>query len=212
VFGLPFYHGYGVHEIQWLAVECTARGGLHIMEDAFIAQVVHPETGEPVPDGETGMLLITELYKTGSPQIRYNSLDMTFLYPREQCACGSWLRRMGPFGGRGDNMVKLRGVMVWPEAVGDIVTAIPGGSTDYFVWAYRENNRDEMKVSVCSPNDPAEYPEIAAAMEQALMTALGVRIRVDIVRPGELDEYTEIETSPKAKHFRDLRAKEERTR
>ena len=69
--------------------------GLHIFEDAFIVQIVDPETGEPLPDGELGSICITELYKTGSPQFRYNIMDLSYLYPRGQCACGSWLRQDG---------------------------------------------------------------------------------------------------------------------
>ena len=91
-----------------------------------MVQIVDPETGEPVPDGELGSLCITELYKTGSPQFRYNIMDLSHLYPPGPCACGSWLRRWRPFAGRGDNMVKLRGVNVWPEAVGDIASAVAG--------------------------------------------------------------------------------------
>ena len=79
-------------------------------------QIVDPETGELLPDGEQGSICVTELYKTGSPQFRYNIMDLSTLYPREQCKCGSWLRKMAPFAGRADNMVKLRGVNVWPEA------------------------------------------------------------------------------------------------
>ena len=92
--------------------------GLHIYEDGFIVQVVDVETGEPKPDGELGSLCVTELYKTGSPQFRYNIMDLSYLYPKGQCGCGSWLRKMGPFTGRGDNMIKLRGVNVWPEGIG----------------------------------------------------------------------------------------------
>src|SRR4029077_18433368 len=110
-------------------------------------QIVDPETGEARPDGELGSLCITELYKTGSPQLRYNIMDLSYLYPREQCACGSWLRRMAPFAGRADNMVKLRGIMVGPEAVGEVVTAIEGVAPDYFVRAVRAENSDEMVVS-----------------------------------------------------------------
>ena len=123
VFGLPYYRSYGFHEVQWVAQECPARDGLHVYEDAFVVQIVDPETGEEVPDGQTGAMVITELYKTGSPQFRYNNMDLSFRYPREQCACGSWLRRIGPFAGRGDNMVKLRGINVWPEAVGELAMA-----------------------------------------------------------------------------------------
>ena len=71
-----------------------------------------------MPDGELGSVCLTEFCKTGSTQFRYNTLELSYLYPPGQCRCGSWLRRMGPFSGRGDNMVKLRGVNVWPEAFG----------------------------------------------------------------------------------------------
>ena len=119
-FGVECFESYGFHEVQWVSVECPAHDGLHIFEDAFVVQIVDPETGEPLPDGELGAICITELYKTGSPQFRYNIMDLSFLYPPGQCACGSWLRKMAPFAGRGDNMVKLRGVNVWPEAVGEL--------------------------------------------------------------------------------------------
>ena len=204
-FGVENYASYGFHEVQWVATECPARQGLHIFEDAFIVQVVDPDSGEPLPDGELGSLVVTEIYKTGSPQFRYNIMDLSYLLPREQCECGSWLRRMGPFSGRGDNMVKLRGVNVWPEALGEIVTLHPKATEDYFVRAVRRNDRDEMIVSVTSVADPAEYPQIAAELAETLKERLGLRFGVDVVAPGELDEWTEIHTSPKSKRFRDER-------
>ena len=103
-----------------------AHDGLHIYEDGFIVQIVDVDTGEPLPDGELGSLCVTELYKTGSPQFRYNIMDLSYLYPKGQCACGSGCGKMGPFAGRGDNMVKLRGVNVWPEAVGDLACSVDG--------------------------------------------------------------------------------------
>ncbi len=204
-FGVPNYASYGFHEVQWVATECPARRGLHIFEDAFVVQVVDPESGEPLPDGELGALVVTELYKTGSPQFRYNIMDLSFLYPRERCECGSWLRRMGPFAGRGDNMVKLRGVNVWPEAVGRIAMQVPGVAPDYFVRALRSGNRDEMVVSVVGEGDPAGFPRIADAVASRLKEELGVRIGCEVVRPGELDGWTELHSSPKPKRFRDER-------
>jgi phenylacetate-CoA ligase len=204
-FGAECFSSYGFHEVQWVSVECPAHDGLHIFEDAFIVQIVDPETGEEVPEGEPGAICITELYKTGSPQFRYNIMDLSYLYPRERCACGSWLRRMGPFAGRGDNMVKLRGVNVWPEAVGDIAVSVPGVAPDWFVRAVRVENRDELVVSVASDRDPNEFPTIAAAVEERLKERLGVRIATEVVRPGELDAWTEVNVSPKLKRFRDER-------
>jgi phenylacetate-CoA ligase len=204
-FGAECFSSYGFHEVQWVSVECPAHDGLHIFEDAFIVQIVDPETGEEVPDGEPGAICITELYKTGSPQFRYNIMDLSYLYPRERCACGSWLRRMGEFAGRGDNMVKLRGVNVWPEAVGEIALSVPGVAPDWFVRAVRVENNDELVVSVASDLDPDEFPAIAAAVEERLKGRLGVRIASEVVRPGELDAWTEVNVSPKLKRFRDER-------
>jgi phenylacetate-CoA ligase len=203
--GAPYYSSYGFHEVQWVAVECPARQGLHIFEDAFVVQVVDPESGERLPDGELGSLCVTEIYKTGSPQFRYNIMDLSFLYPREQCACGSWQRRIGHFAGRGDNMVKLRGVNIWPEALGEIATAHPKATEDYFVRAIREDNRDEMVVSVVSQAPASEFPAIQQELEVSLKDALGLRVKAEVVPPGAIDAWTEINTSPKLKRFRDDR-------
>jgi phenylacetate-CoA ligase len=204
-FGVECFNSYGFHEVQWVSVECPAHDGLHIFEDAFVVQIVDPDTGEPLPDGELGSICITELYKTGSPQFRYNIMDLSYLYPREQCACGSWLRRMGPFAGRGDNMVKLRGVNVWPEAVGDLAMTVEGVEPDWFVRARRVDGRDELVVSVVSRRDPAEHDALRTAVETRLKDRLGVRIAAEIVAPGALDAWTGMDVSPKLKRFRDER-------
>jgi phenylacetate-CoA ligase len=204
-FGVECFESYGFHEVQWVSVECPAHDGLHIFEDAFVVQIVDPETGELLPDGEQGAICVTELYKTGSPQFRYNIMDLSTLYPRERCACGSWLRKMAPFAGRADNMVKLRGVNVWPEAVGDIAMSVDGVALDWFVRAVRNDNRDELVVSVVSERPPDTFPEIAEAVAGRLKERLGVRIGVEVVVPGALDAWTEVGTAPKLKRFRDER-------
>jgi phenylacetate-CoA ligase len=205
LFGVEAFATYGFHEVQYVAVECEAHDGLHVFEDAFVVQVVDPESGQPLPDGQTGALVVTELYKTGSPQFRYNIMDLSFLYPRERCRCGSWMRRIGRFAGRGDNMVKLRGVNLWPEAVGRLATALPGTTPDYFVRALRRGGRDELIVAVVSDRPPAEWPELRAQIERRLKDELGVRIEAEIAAPGALDALTEIASSPKPKRFRDER-------
>ena len=167
--------------------------------------IVDPETGERLPDGELGSLCVTELYKTGSPQFRYNIMDLSYLEPREQCECGSWLRRMGHFAGRGDNMVKLRGVNIWPEAIGELALRVPGASNDYFVRVLRRDHRDEMVLSLASEAPPSEFDGIRSAVEALLKEELGVRIGCEVVAPGALDDWTELHTSPKPKRFRDER-------
>ena len=205
MFGADYYRSYGFHEVQWVASECSMHDGLHIYEDGFVVQVVDVETGEPLPDGELGSLCVTELYKTGTAQFRYNILDLSYLYPKGQCACGSWLRKIGPFAGRGDNMVKLRGVNVWPEGVGEVACSVEGVIPDYFVTASRVNNRDELTIAVVSDRDPSAFPEIRTQIERVLQQRFGLKIGVAVVRPGEIDHLTEFHTSPKPKRFKDER-------
>ncbi|MGF0313426.1 phenylacetate--CoA ligase family protein [Rhodococcus sp. IEGM1428] len=204
-FDLPAYRSYGFHEVQAVSVECPARRGLHVFEDAYHAQIVDCDTGEPVADGQPGALVLTEFYKTGSAQFRYNTQDLTFLYPRERCACGSWQRRMGFFAGRGDNMVKLRGVNVWPEGVGLIAASAPGATSDYFVTARRIDDRDELIAEIVSENPRQEWEGIRMDIEQRLKDKLGVHIAAEVVAPGALDVRTGIATAPKPKRFQDDR-------
>ncbi len=204
-FGVECFNSYGFHEVQWVSVECPAHDGLHIFEDAFVVQIVDPETGEQLPDGEQGSICITELYKTGSPQFRYNIMDLSTLYPRQQCSCGSWLRKMAPFAGRADNMVKLRGVNVWPEAVGAITLEVAGAEADWFVRAVRHENRDALIVSVTNEGDASQFANLTSAIETKLEDRLGVGITAEVVAPGALDAWTEVGTSPKLKRFRDDR-------
>src|SRR5205823_3555735 len=120
---------------------------------------------------------------------RYNIMDLSYLYPRERCDCGSWLRRMAPFAGRADNMVKLRGINVWPEAVGELALSVDGVAPDWFVRAVRRDNRDEMILSVVSEPSAADPAALQTAVEARLKDALGVRIAVEVVPPGALDEW-----------------------
>ena len=204
LFGVTALATYGFHEVGTVAVECPVKEGLHIFEDAFHVSVVDVESGRPLPDGETGALVVSEVYKTGSPQLGYNIMDLSFLYPREQCECGSWLRRMGRFAGRGDTMVKLRGVNVWPEGIGAIATSVEGTVPDYVVRAVRVDGRDELVVAVASDAAPDRHAAIAETIGERLRDQLGVRIGVEIVAPGALDAITGQDRA-KAKRFVDER-------
>ncbi len=196
---------YGTHEVAGVSAECPARNGLHIYEDAFIVEIVDPESGEPLPEGDLGAVCVTELYKTGSPQIRYNTMDLSYLYPRERCECGSWTRRMAPFQGRADNMVKLRGVNVWPEAVGELAMSVDGVERDWFVRALRRDGQDELVVSFVTTRAPAEHARIVQEVEKTLRSRLGVSIAAEAVQPGSLDAWTGLNETSKLRRFRDDR-------
>lgn len=188
--GVEAYESYGFNEVSYLGIECPARGGLHIQEDAFVVEVVDLETGEPVPDGQLGKVVVTSLWRRGGATVRFDSGDLSRLLPRQRCACGSWLRKMDYFQGRADNMVKLRGTNVWPEAIGKYVAACQDSNGEYHVTAHGQDHREELTVRVESPCDPRRRDEVAAALAGELKTHLGLRINVAVVAVGELDPLT----------------------
>jgi phenylacetate-CoA ligase len=206
LFGVAeFYDSYGFHEIGMAAVECPEHEGLHIFEEAMHVEIEDPDTGEPLPDGELGTIVVTEYFKTGSAQFRFNTRDLAYLHPREQCRCGSWMRRMGPFSGRADNMVKLRGVNIWPEAVGNAAAEVDGVEADYFVRVFRVDERDTMLVSIVSSRPPRDFAELQALVASHLRQRFELKIDVEIVAPGAIDDLTGTHELGKPRRFRDER-------
>ena len=120
LWGADAYDTYGCNECGTMAAECSHKSGMHVFEDAFVIEVNDPETLQPKASGERGVVFITTLFKYAAPMIRYNMNDVTSVAAGD-CACGSVHRRITKIFGRSDNMVKLRGVNVFPEAIGAIV-------------------------------------------------------------------------------------------
>lgn len=143
-----------------------------------------------MPEGELGKIVVTSLWRRGVSTIRFNSGDLSRLLPRGKCECGSWMRKLDYFQGRSDNMIKLRGNNVWPEAIGSHVAACERSNGEYFVIAHGSGHREEVTVRVESPHDPAEFDSIAAELVGELRMQLGVRINVEIVPAGALDAET----------------------
>ena len=186
--------------------------GLHIFEDAFIVQVVDPETGEPMPDGELGSLCVTELYKTGSPQFRYNIMDLSYLYPAGSASAAAGCARWARSPVAATTWSSCGASTCGPRRVGEIACAVDGVAPDYFVRAVRRSSRDELIISVVSDRDPSTFEEINDEIERRLQgAARACVIAAEVVRPGELDDLTEIHTSPKPKRFRDDRTREPMT-
>ena len=205
LWGVPTWDSYGTHEVQYVSMECPARGGLHINEDAFLVQIVDPETKELLPDGQRGNIVYTCLYKTGSPQVRFDTQDLSALYPRTQCACGSWLRKMDYFRGRSDTMIKLRGLNIWPEDVGRVVCEDPRVLPDWFVVVERRGNRDEMIVQVETKAPATDHAALREQLEDRLRAQLEIKILVELVQPGATDDATGKGVVGKLRRIRDDR-------
>ena len=203
--GLPAYDTYGMHETQAIAAECPIGGGLHVWEDAFHVDLMDLESSSPVPDGESGSLVVTALYKDAYPIVRYDTKDVTRFLPREQCGCGSWYRKIVPIIGRGDLMIKLRGVNVWPEACGSLLAQDGRMNGEYFCIVERKGERDEMTVLAEHRPGVSDPDVVQGELRQLFRDRLQVGLRVDVVEPGSLAVRTGLGTEPKVKRLDDRR-------
>ncbi len=143
------YNSYGLSEMNGpgVAFECTEQDGMHIWEDSFIAEIINPETGEHVPDGEIGELVMTTITREGMPIIRYRTRDLTRFIPGK-CKCGRTSRRIDRIAGRADDMLIIKGVNIYPMQIEKIIMAIPEVGENYLIELYREGFIDQIKVKV----------------------------------------------------------------
>ena len=163
------------------------------------------ESSSPVPDGESGSLVVTALYKDAYPVVRYDTKDVTRFLPREQCGCGSWYRKIVPIIGRGDLMIKLRGVNVWPEACGSLLAQDGRMNGEYFCIVDRKGEQDEMTVLAEHRPGVSDPDVVQDELRQLFRDRLQVGIRVDVVEPGSLAVRTGLGTEPKVKRLDDRR-------
>lgn len=207
LWGAPCFDMYGTHESGMMAAECRHQTGMHVQEDAFILEIADPESGRILPDGERGTIYITTLYKWGAPQIRFNVNDIS-AYATGNCPCGSTMRRLQRIFGRNDNMVKLRGVNVFPEAVGAVVAEDLRTNGEYYCVVDRvgEAGTDEMTVMVEARDSASDRSVMKTDLERRMKEVLGVRVAVELHEKGALDRYTGTSQTSKVKRLLDRRA------
>ncbi len=193
--GAAVYDWYGIGDTGAIAGEGPDQDGMHMMEDAQFVELLDVDTNDPVAPGEMGNLVCTCLYKDDVfPIIRFNSHDVT----REVTGAnplGIPMRRMAGFLGRSDNMVKLRGINIYPQGIGALLSAqFPQMTGEFYCRVTSRDGRDEMTAVL---ETTARDPEMAGAMEAVLRTRLGVAIAVELRAPGETAAMTGIETRQK---------------
>jgi len=194
--GAQIFDWYGVADTGVIAAEGPHHDGLHVFEDAHLVQIVDPDTGAARADGETGNICATVLFKTGVyPVIRFDTKDLSRLLPP---APGSGINfcRIAGFLGRSDNMVKLRGINVYPSAVGAILGEIVGLTGEYVCRVKRVASRDEMTV-VAEATDRTSDETLGRRVADALRRRLGIELLVELVAPGATAPLTEIESRQK---------------
>jgi len=147
--GIKAYNSYGLSEMcgPGVAFECPEQSGMHIWEDHFHVEIVDPESGKPLPEGECGELVLTSIRRTGTPLLRYRTRDLTRIIPGP-CPCGRTHRRIDRILGRSDDMMIINGVNIFPQQIEQTLMRIPGIGANYLIEIHEENFMDKLHVSV----------------------------------------------------------------
>jgi phenylacetate-CoA ligase len=181
---------YGLSEIMGpgVGIECIeAQSGLHVWEDHFIPEIIAPDTGEVLPDGEQGELVITTITKEGIPLIRYRTRDITRIIA-EPCICGRTHKRLERMCGRSDDMLIIRGVNVYPSQIESVLMDIEGVEPHYMLIVDREGTLDTLEVQV-EVNEQTFSDEIkvlqglSRRIEKEIKDLLGISCRIRLVEP-----------------------------
>ena len=188
--GARVFDHHGMTEVGPVTYQCPAAPGvLHVLESAYIAEVIDPRTGAPTPPGDTGELVLTTLDRVGSPLLRYRTGDLVKPRPAGRCACGRCeLALEGGILGRSDDMVVVRGVNVYPGLVEAVVRALPEVS-EYRVQLDCRGAMAELAVEVEPVRDCAAPQDVRNRLEQSFQTALHLRVPVRILPPGSLPRF-----------------------
>lgn len=206
--GAETFDWYGIADTGIQAAEGPDHAGCYIWEDAHYFEIVDPETHDPLPAGQTGNICTTVLFKDDVyPCIRFNTNDLSSIDASGESPLGLRLQRMTGFLGRSDNMVKLRGINVYPTGIGGILQAEPDTTGEFICRVDRQGSRDEMTVLVEVRGGAAERADLAARYRALLRSRLGVDVVVEPVDPGALAPLTEIERRQKPIRLIDTRFK-----
>ncbi len=204
--GIISTENYGLSEVMGpgVAGECIYKKGLHIAEDCFIIEIINPKTGEPVPDGELGEVVITTIKKEGIPILRYRTHDISYIIS-EQCECGRTSRRLAKMQGRSDDMLIIKGVNVFPSQVESVLLGIDHISPHYQLIVSKEGYNDKLEIRVELIDDSLldSYTKLEALekeIQHKLHVVLGLVAKIKLVEPKTIER-----TTGKAKHVIDNR-------
>ena len=190
--GIKAYDIYGLSEIigPGVGIECRCQRGMHIFEDHFYPEIINPETGEVLPDGEFGELVLTTLTKVAMPMIRYRTRDLTRIIA-EPCECGRTLRRIERISSRSDDMFIIRGVNVFPSQIETALLSVEGTMPHYNIILYTENGLDNIEVDVeineeLFSDKVRSMEELQHRLTAAVEGLIGIRVRVKLVAPNTI--------------------------
>lgn len=180
---------YGLSEVMGpgVSMECMAKQGSHIAEDHFIAEVIDPDTGEALPYGEQGELVLTAIMKEGIPLLRYRTRDISTLHP-EVCACGRTHVRMKRVAGRTDDMLIIRGVNVFPSQVESVLLEFGEAEPHYLLVVDRKGDLDDLEIWVelsekMFSDEIKHLEKLEGRIRHKILSVLNINIKIKFVEP-----------------------------
>jgi phenylacetate-CoA ligase len=185
---------YGLTEIvgPGVAVECPHKTGMHIWEDNFLVEIIDPSSGTQLPYGQEGELVITTINKEAQPVLRFRTKDLTSLNT-ETCSCGRTMVRMSRITGRSDDMIRVRGVSVFPSQIESVLLTVEGIEPQYLIVVDRQNafSSDELEVWVevsegIFSDEMTKMSALQARLQRELDSVLGIKARIKLVEPKKL--------------------------
>ena len=184
--GIELYDIYGLTEIYGpgIGISCKYDNGIHYWDDYVYIEIIDPETLQPLPDGEWGEIVITTLVKEGAPLIRYRTHDISRIIPGE-CPCGSKYPRLDVIGGRTDDMIKIKGVNVFPKQIEEILQEFPELSSEYQIRISHLDGKDTMRIYV-ETNGTVDFLDMARRVAAKVKSRIGFTPLVKVVEIGLL--------------------------
>ena len=187
ILGIELYDIYGLTEIYGpgIGINCPDSEYMHIWDDYVYLEIIDPQTGENLPDGEWGEIVITTLVKEGAPLIRYRTHDLSRIIPGE-CACGRTYPRIDIIKGRTDDMMKIKGVNVFPAQIEEVIAKCEGASSEYQIRISHFEGRDTMRLYVEAVDGSVDFEDLGKRIARKTKAAIGFTPIVKIVENGLL--------------------------
>ncbi len=184
--GIELYDTYGLTEIYGpgIGINCQYNTGMHYWDDYLYLEIIDPKTGKSVPDGEWGEIVITTLVKEGAPLIRYRTHDMSRIIPGE-CPCGSCFPRIDTIQGRTDDMMKIKGVNVFPNQIEEVLQGFPEIGSEYQIRISHVEGRDSMRIYVETTGD-VDFSDLTRRIAEKVKSRIGFTPIVKAVEMGVL--------------------------
>ena len=195
LYNIDAYNSYGLSEMNGpgVAFECVYKNDMHLWEDAYIVEIINPKTGEVLPDGQEGEVVLTNLIRNAMPLIRYRTRDLAFLHT-EPCKCKRTHRRLSRILGRTDDMLIINGVNVFPSQIEEVIMQIPEVGTNYQICVEKQGALDRLivKVELYSKmflGEAKQIDNLKAKIADELKASITIKPAIELHEPGSLPAF-----------------------